>query len=142
MRNENGKPFLENGGEYSLFFSVTHTADMLYIAVSDENVGIDAESLSRMPDFLPIVKKFDAEERAKIRSTSDFLYHWTAKESAVKWLGGSIARDLFKLRYVKEKIYYGEIELPAKLVFFKRNGILIAVCGERDFSNAEFIDIG
>ncbi len=139
IRNENGKPYLENGK--SLFFSVTHTEDMLYIAFSDENVGVDAENLSRMVHFLPIVKKFSLEEREEIRSETDFFYHWTAKESAVKWLGGSIAHDLFKLRFLQGKLYYGEIELPAKLVFLQRDGVLLAVCGERDFSNAEFIGI-
>ena len=139
IRNENGKPYLENGK--SLFFSITHTAERLFIAVSDENVGIDAENLSRSVDFLPIVKKFSSAEREEIHSESDFLYHWTAKECAVKWLGGSIARDLLKLRFIKGKLSYGEIELPANLVFLQRDGILLAVCGERDFSNAEFIGI-
>ena len=137
-RNEQGKPFLKNA---PLFFSVSHTENKRFIAISRENVGIDAESLQREVAYLPIVKKFDGEERTEIRSRRDFLYHWTAKESAVKWLGGSLAHDLYKLRYIKEKLYYGEIELPVRICFFIRENILICVCSERDFSNAEQITV-
>ena len=122
VRNEQGKPFLENS---PLFFSVSHTQNKRFIAVADENIGIDAEWLNREVDYLPIVKKFDGEERREIQSKIDFLYHWTAKESAVKWLGGSIARDLYKLRYIKGTLYYGEIPLPVQISFFMQDDILI-----------------
>jgi 4'-phosphopantetheinyl transferase len=137
-RNENGKPFLANG-QTPLFFSVSHTGNKLFIAVSDENVGIDAESLYRNVDYLPILKRFAPEERQQIRSVEDFLRFWVAKESAVKWLGGSLAQDLRKLRYTNGRLFYGEIELPVKLVFHSFDTYLLAVCSERDFTGAEFI---
>ncbi len=138
-KNEHGKPYLQNGRDIPLFFSVSHTENRLFIAVSDENVGIDAESLSRQIDYLPIIKRFAPEERKEILSTADFLRHWVAKESAVKWLGGSLAHDLHKLRFVENRLFYGEIEFPTHLVFRNFENYLIAVCGERDFGCAEFI---
>lgn len=136
VRNENGKPFLENE---RAFVSVSHTAGKLFIAFSDENVGIDAESAARTPDYLPIIKKFTAEERKEISSTCEFLRHWTVKESAVKWLGGSLSRDLNKLRFVDGKLFYGEIQLPVCVAFPPFDGFVIAVCGERDFSDVSII---
>ena len=138
-KNERGKPFLVNGGELSLFFSVSHTENRLFIAFSDENVGIDAENLARQTDYVSVIKRFAPEERMEILSPADFLRHWVAKESAIKWLGGSIARDLHKLRFVENRLFYGEIEIPAHLVFHSFDGYILAICSERDFTNAEWI---
>ncbi len=139
LRNEHGKPYLENGREISIFFSVSHTENRLFIAFSDENVGMDAENVSRQTDYVPIVKRFAPEERKEILSPADFLRHWVAKESVIKWLGGSIAHDLHKLRFVENRLFYGEIEIPAHLVFHSFESYLLAICSERDFSNAEWI---
>ena len=138
-RNEHGKPFLVNGKELSLFFSVSHTGNRLFIALSDENVGMDAENLSRQVDYLPIIKRFSPEERKEILSPADFLRHWVAKESAIKWLGGSLAHDLHKLRFIENRLFYGEIEVPACLVFHSFENYILAICSERDFSSAEWI---
>ena len=45
LRTENGKPYVENGP----FFSVTHTNNRLYIVFSEEEIGLDAESITRAP---------------------------------------------------------------------------------------------
>jgi len=76
LRTENGKPYI-NGGPY---FSVTHTKNRLYIAFSNEEIGLDAESLLRAPYYETIVQKFSKDEQAEIRSTEDFLKHWVVKE--------------------------------------------------------------
>ncbi len=90
-RGDHGKPFLVGGQALPLFFSIAHTDNKLFIAVSNENVGIDAERIDRTVDYTPIVKRFSTNERKEITDTQTFLRHWTAKESAVKWLGGSLA---------------------------------------------------
>ena len=138
-RNEHGKPYLENGREIPLFFSVSHTENRLFIAFSDENVGIDVENLSRQTDYLPIIKRFSPEERKEILSPTDFLRHWVAKESAIKWLGGSLAHDLHKLRFFENRLFYGEIEIPAYLTFHTFENYVLAICSERNFTNAEWI---
>lgn len=139
LRTDNGKPYLSGGGDIPLFFSVSHTDELLFIAFSDENVGIDAESLSRKVDYLPIVRKFSEAERREIVSPRDFLRHFTVKEAAVKWLGGTLARDMRALRFEKSRLYYGEIELPAAIAIREAFGHVVAVCSERDFSEAEFL---
>ena len=136
-RLKTGKPYLSNYP--NLFFSVSHTDGMLFFAFSDENVGIDAEANGRDVDYVTVSKRFSPVERAEITDKSTFLRHWTALESAVKWLGGSLAKDLRKLRFEKNTLFYGEIELPVHVCFFQIAEHTVCVCGERDFSGTEQI---
>ena len=130
LRNEHGKPYLENGPA----FSVTHSKDRLYIAFSSETVGIDAEALSRNPFYTTIAAKFPEEEQAEILSAQDFLTHWVVKESAVKYMGSSLAQDLNHLAYIRGKLYYkGEI-FPAKVRVFIHDGYVVSVCGNGELN--------
>ena len=138
LRTENGKPYLADS---SLFFSVSHTHDMLFIAFSSANVGLDAENLSRNVDFAPIVKKFTETEQKSIRSKKDFLKNFTAKESAVKFLGGKLACDFKKLEFLQGKIFYQNSTIPAFVQFLETNGYLLTVVSEKDFSNAIILHI-
>ena len=137
VRGDNGKPFLD----IPLFFSVSHTKERLFIAFSDINVGLDAEKCNRETQFLPIIKKFHPKERKEITSNEQFIRHWTVKESAVKWLGGSLAKDLSRLSFYQNALFYGEIQIPATLTFLQIDGHFLSVCSERDFSQAEIIHI-
>lgn len=139
-RGDHGKPFLVGGKDIPLFFSIAHTDNKLFIAVSNENVGIDAEYIDRKVDYSFIVKRFSPNERMEIVDTQTFLRHWTAKESAVKWLGGSLAHDLHKLRFEKDILYYGEIEIPTKLWFQLIENCIVCVCSEQDFADCEIVD--
>lgn len=137
LRTKNGKPYVQNAP----FFSVTHTQNRLYIAFSNAEVGLDAENLTRTPRYESIVKKFHPMEQAEIANTNDFLRHWVAKESAVKYLGGTIAHDLHKLCFAKGVLTYESKVFPAKITFLQHEDFLLAVCGNRDFENAPFIPL-
>ena len=137
VRGDNGKPFLD----VPLFFSVSHTQERLFIAFCDINVGLDAEKSNRETQYLPIIKKFHPLERQEIASNEQFIRHWVVKESAVKWLGGSLAKDLSRLSFYKGALFYGEIQIPATLTFLQIDGHILSVCSERDFSQAEIINI-
>lgn len=134
LRNKNGKPYLQ---DESLFFSVSHTKDLLFIAVSDKNIGIDVENIYREVDYLPILKKFTKKEQQAILTKHDFLRVWTIKESVIKWLGGSIAFDLRKIHYENEKVFYNEIPLNVTITQRFFNDFLITICCESDFKNSE-----
>lgn len=133
LRTENGKPYLTQS---PLFFSVSHTDDALFIAFCDENVGIDAENLDRNVDYLPILRKFHETERKEIRSKQDFLRHFTAIESGVKWLGGTLAKDFAYLRFVDKILYYKETPLPVCVTFKEVDGFILSIVSEKDFSTA------
>ncbi len=133
VKNENGKPFLSfsDFAANPLFLSVSHTSEKYFVAFSNQNVGIDAEISSRKPNYLPIIAKFPLEEREEILSTKDFLRHWTAKESAVKWLGGSLSRDLKRLAFCRGKLAFGGLDLPVFLTQKEFSGHIVTVCHER-----------
>ena len=140
-RNENGKPFLHVSRDSKLFFSISHTKDYLFITFSQNNIGIDAESLTRNIDYLPIIKKFHIDEQITIKSQKDFLYHWTAKESTIKWLGGSIAKDLKNLIFIDNQMKYKGISLPVFFHFQEFNGHIITLCSENRIKNIQFQSI-
>ncbi len=135
-KTENGKPYLKSP-KRALFFSVSHTDDKLYAVFSDENIGLDVEKMDRTLDYLPIAKKFPFEERQEIADCQAFLRHWTVKESTVKWLGGTLAHDLKKLTYAKNRLYYGELELPLHILVKEFDGYFLTLCKERDFGNVD-----
>ena len=139
-RTKNGKPYLEEPND-SLFFSVTHTKKLLFIVFSDKNVGADAELLDRKVAYKSILRRFPEEERAQIRSTQSFLCRWTIKESAIKWLGGTIANDLEKLSFVNNSLCYKGEKLPVCVTPRLFEGHVLAICCENDFSSAPFIPL-
>lgn len=137
-RTKNGKPYLANG-TFPLHFSVSHTKELIFIAFSESNIGLDAEPLDRKVDYEKISAKFSYEEQKEISSTETFLTHWVAKESAVKYLGGTLARDLKKLAFTRDVITYENQPLPIIARFFQIQGHVLCVCGKQDFKNVEFI---
>jgi len=139
--NEHGKPSLKNADELSLHFSVTHSKTHLFIAFSDKNVGIDAERTDRSVFYDTIVKKFHVEEFNNVRSVFDFLKYWTIKESTVKYLGRTLAQELYKISYRKGNVYYGDTPLPVILTQKEFGEHILSIVAERDFSNAEILTI-
>ena len=115
LRSKNGKPYVKNGP----LFSVSHTEKGLFIAFSNESVGLDAELLSRKVNYLPIIKKFPPIEQLEIKNEQTFLKHWVAKESAVKYLGGKLSADLKELCFVKNILYHQGTPFPAPLHFLQ-----------------------
>ncbi len=92
-----GKPILDN-----LFISISHTKDILVIAFSEKNVGIDIESLDR---------------KVKIKMT---IKEWTEYESFCKWTGEGVSTLSLYKPYPKYNIFnISEIE-----------GYIISVCSE------------
>lgn len=135
LRTAHGKPYVENGPH----FSVTHTKNRLYIAFSDTEIGLDAESLSRAPYYETIVKKFSPAEQAEIDCAETFLKHWVIKESAVKYMGGTLALDLYKLDYAGGHLFYNNAPFPAKITLRTHEEFILSICGNGNFDNAEFV---
>ena len=137
LRSKNGKPYVENGPH----FSVSHTDKRLFIAFSDDNVGLDAEPLSREIDYTPIVKIFSMAEQLEIDSNEKFLKHWIVRESAVKYLGGSLLHDLKSLSFENNLLVYQGTPFPTPLHFLAFDGHVLCVCAKEDFHSPTFIPI-
>ena len=96
---EQGKPILEQP-HAGLHFNVSHSRDMVLIAVSRSNpVGIDIEFVNDRIDPFDIAKRvFPAEENKMLRSEKTasvmtaFYNLWTRREAFVKAVGDGISQ--------------------------------------------------
>jgi phosphopantetheinyl transferase len=123
------------------YFSVTHTKKRLYIAFSDAEIGLDAESILRAPYYETIVQKFSPAEQAEIDCAEAFLKHWVVKESAVKYMGGTLAMDLYKLSYEGGQVFYDGKPFDVTINLLRHEEFILSVCGNTAFDNVEFIPL-
>lgn len=92
-KNEYGKEYLCSG---ALYYNISHTKTLVCAAVSDNEVGVDCETLRQNENCENIAKRFFAEgEIRRIKQSEDPLYEffkiWTKKESYVKYTGKGFA---------------------------------------------------
>lgn len=94
--SENGKPFVEN--IYKLCFNVSHSADIVVIAMTGWAVGIDVENLDRKVDAAAVLRRFfspaeqaSCAENLLIDAKKTFFRGWTRKEAVLKATGEGIA---------------------------------------------------
>jgi len=89
QHNEHGKPFLQQGP----YFSISHCKEGIAVAVDDQPIGIDIESIRRADKDL-IERTMNAEEQAQIAESAEpdraFTRLWTQKEAIVKAQGTGI----------------------------------------------------
>ena len=87
--NEQGKPFLPDGP----FFSISHCKAGIAVAVDEQPIGIDIESIRHADEEL-IERTMNEEEQRMIRSAAQpdrmFTRLWTQKEAVVKAEGTGI----------------------------------------------------
>lgn len=97
-REETGKPFLQN---HLRHFSLTHTDELIALAVSTRPVGVDIENTDRR--FNPrLAKRYFHEQENVILSANDnfnptFACLWTLKEAYAKATGAGIFASISKL---------------------------------------------
>ena len=85
---EAGKPYFPNSPWH---FSISHTRNRVFCALSRENIGIDAEDLDRNVNLRLAEKVLSPAERAQFDAAEDktraFLTFWVLKEAAAKLAG-------------------------------------------------------
>ena len=83
-----GKPVFAEG---SLHFSISHTPNHVFCALSDRKIGIDAEELTRVIKPQLAEKFLSPEEKAQYDAAADknraLLTFWVLKEAAGKLRG-------------------------------------------------------
>ena len=94
---EHGKPYLiDHDG---IYFNISHCKQAIVTAVSDCEIGIDAEGRCRYSDNLMERAYNDAEITAVLHSIEpekEFARIWTRKEAFFKWTGTGILIDHIK----------------------------------------------
>jgi 4'-phosphopantetheinyl transferase len=93
---ENGKPFLR---ESDIHFNVSHSGEVVAIALAANEVGVDIEAKHRIPEIAAIAARFfskDEAERVRVATdaTDEFLRIWTMKEAVVKGAGQGLGLPL------------------------------------------------
>lgn len=70
-KNEKNKPILENG-----YISIAHTKNIVVIAISNKEIGIDIEAKNRV-----------------VKLENMTIKHWTEIEAYGKWKGVGVLKD-------------------------------------------------
>ena len=85
---DRGKPYFVEGPWH---FSISHTKDHVFCALSDEPVGIDAEEKERKIDLRLAEKILSPSEKVRFEGSADkraaLLRLWVLKEAAAKLTG-------------------------------------------------------
>lgn len=126
LKTGNGKPYIE-GNE--VYFNLTHTGGLAFIAIASSPIGIDAELICEK-ERASVKSRLSDRELAIIKSEEDFLKNWTAKESYVKFLGEKIAVYFKRLEYLDGKMFLDGKEVFDKFCSFYHNGAVVTVCGD------------
>lgn len=100
-KNDAGKPYLVC---QSAFISITHKNQETMIAVSDQPIGIDVESLDQHVNTLKLAKRFFcASEYEHLLSLDKdscmhaFIHFWTGKEAVTKLKGLGVPSSLKRI---------------------------------------------
>lgn len=130
-RTESGKPTCDA----PVRFSLTHTGDLFFLAVSDEGeVGIDAEYINRRGNHGAILSRLSAKEKAfASQSDKNFLRLWTRRECICKYLSVPVFTS-FSALIVYPKPTFHRQDLAANLATFTLNDCFLSLCfpiGER-----------
>lgn len=118
-RGEHGKPRLT---DEPLFFSLSHSHGRTFLAVAQEEIGLDAEWRGR-PLPRAYLSRLTPAEREE-----DFFRLWTAKEAYVKFRGGTLADMLPALRFEHGVLLGHGTPVSASLAFCDADGYALALC--------------
>ena len=79
IERRDNKPFFKNG---DIFFSISHSKDIVLVAFNNENVGIDVELIRNRPNSKAIMERFG--EKIDNPTLEDFYKFWTFYEAEYK----------------------------------------------------------
>lgn len=130
-RSATGKPRCDK----PVFFSLSHTKEYFFLAVSQKETGIDAENLSRRGDFSAIISRLPEPERASaLASSEQFLKIYTQREAIAKYLAKPVFSLLPKISVLPidgsdfGKVFLSGEPLPAIVRTFCLAGHAVSVC--------------
>lgn len=94
---DKGKPYLVENND--IWFNISHCREAIVTAVSNREVGVDAEGRRRYSDHL-LERCYSEQERQSVHDSADseneFARIWTRKEAFFKWTGTGILTDHIK----------------------------------------------
>lgn len=108
LYNDYGAPYIEGGPH----FSISHCKRGIAVAVSQNPIGIDIESIrSFKPELMS--KTMNEDEQLRITSSAipevEFIRFWTQKEALLKLQGTGIISDLHHVLTHSQNVSWTEI---------------------------------
>jgi 4'-phosphopantetheinyl transferase len=138
LRSENGKPYFEGN---PVFFNISHSKfqdnEVAVIAISDLPIGVDVEVfMGNFKDKMPekVVSLMDMNG-AKIGNEKDFLTYWTKIEAFVKKNGWSVFREIKKISFVGDDLYYDNIKQTCNFLKIEKSYGIITVCTDNSIND-------
>ena len=108
LYNEYGAPFIEDGPS----FSISHCKAGIAVALSENPIGIDIESIRIFkPDLMRKTMNEDEQQRilTSTKPEAEFIRLWTQKEALLKLQGTGIISDLHHVLEHGQAITWTEI---------------------------------
>ena len=97
LKTERGKPYFEH---CHLHFSVSHTKNHAFCAISHKNIGIDAEEITRRIDLQTADRILSPGEKLRFQQAADkraaLLRFWVLKEAYAKLTGRGWGNYLYE----------------------------------------------
>lgn len=101
---EHGKPYLTT--HEGILFNISHCREAIVTAVSDHEIGVDAEGRRKFSETL-LQRALNDEEQASVLAAPDpeleFARIWTRKEAWFKYTGTGILPDHLKTTEAEAK---------------------------------------
>lgn len=92
IRCKNGKPYI--AGAKDFFFNISHSSNLLAVAISDSEIGIDCEKISYLRKSV-MSRQFTPFEQEYVQYSNErFFEVWTRKEAYFKYTGEGILGNL------------------------------------------------
>ena len=101
---ELGKPYKNIGPK----FNVSHSKDLVGIAISRREVGLDIETMREYKKDI-IEYSFTKEEQKAIKTDLDFFKMWTDKEATSKCIGIGLSKGIKNIPTGRKKEYEGKV---------------------------------
>jgi len=105
-RDDRGKPWLDprrhGAMAKQLYFSISHTREVVAVAIGHGRIGIDVEAVREFPELMQVASMQFAQEmlhdlrtvEADTERTALFFRFWTLGEALIKATGEGIAQGL------------------------------------------------
>ena len=124
IRKKRKKPYVYIGIHKESNFNIAHSKNMIIVAVSDSNIGVDIEEINKN-SYIPSLKT----QRFVEDKVNNFILNWVLRESYGKMIGeGLLSKDLFEKNFTRIGANKFLIDDKLLSVFFFKEQYLISVC--------------
>ncbi len=147
VKNEHGKPGFAPPND-NIYFNISHSGDLVVMAIGEHPVGVDVERIGRAKDHLKLARRFYYEhENERVlnaeNSEEEFYRIWTFREAFSKLIGDGLAifgKKVIEIDYEGNRVSYeGE-----PYVFYEydiKRGYRLTVCVPEAVSKIEIMEM-